>query len=203
MAFPYTPAFLDNALTYAAYRETTRDELTQPPKDEAAQKMRGHIERNARLMDEYDLTYKLSSSLRDALEHSIPATWVVITEPWCGDAAFNVPMFAAIECAFPRKVKLALFLRDSNPELIDANLTDGGRSIPKLIVLNENLEEVGSWGPRPAGLQEKTKAWKNKGLPIRELIPLVQAWYDADGTKSVQQELERVINSYSVEGPAS
>jgi hypothetical protein len=82
-------------------------------------------------------------------------------------------------------------------ELMDANLTDGGRSIPKLIVLNEELEPVARWGPRPEPLQQLMKAWKNEGLELKQLIPKVHGWYDADRTRSLQHELTRMIKYYS------
>jgi hypothetical protein len=104
-------------------------------------------------------------------------------------------MFAAIERAVPEKVQLSIFLRDSNVELMDANLNGGGRSIPKLIVLSEDLKELGTWGPRPAGLQILMDTWKAEGLGLKEMIPKVHDWYDADATRSVQEELEKLIKS--------
>ena len=106
-------------------------------------------------------------------------------------------MFHAIEKLAPGKVKLRLVLRDSNMELIDANLTDGGRSIPKLIVLSTGLVPLEFWGPRPAELQQLMKQWKNDGLELRELIPKVHSWYNTDKTRSLQQELTRMVKRYA------
>ena len=88
-------------------------------------------------------------------------------------------------------------MRDSNHELIDANLTDGGRSIPKLVVVGQDFKELGNWGPRPAGLQAKMKQWKEEGLVLKDIIPKVKEWYDADATRSIQVELTALIKSYS------
>ena len=106
--------------------------------DEAALKMLPYITKNIALIGIYDQSYWLSDSLVNIAMLSPPVTWVVITEGWCGDAAFNVPLLAAVERAFPEEVNLRLFLRDSNLELMDANLTDCGRSIPKLVVLDQD-----------------------------------------------------------------
>ena len=38
------------------------------------------------------------------------------------------------------RVDLRIILRDENTELMDEFLTNGGRSIPKLVRLNENFE---------------------------------------------------------------
>src|SRR6202012_221035 len=142
-------------------------------------------------------SYHVLPELLAAVEQGPSTTWLVITEGWCGDAAFNVPLFHVLEKLVPEKVNLRLVLRDSNLELMDANLTDGGRSIPKLIVLNDKLKPVGSWGPRPAELQQFMKQWKNDGLELKELIPKVHSWYDGDKTRTLQQELTRMVKHYS------
>lgn len=197
MAYPYNQAFIDSGLTYAAYRQGIQEVLAQPAKDEAAEKLRPYTQNNVALMEQYDTAYQVSDSLKAALEAAPATTWLVLTEGWCGDAAFNVPMLAAIEKARPDKVQLHFFLRDSHLDLMDAHLTDGGRSIPKLVVLSDALSELGTWGPRPADLQSQMKIWKGEGLALKELIPRVQEWYNADATHSVQQELIMLINSYS------
>jgi len=197
MAFPYNQVFINGSLTYSQYRQDINDALKQPPKDEAAQKMRPYIENNVVLMDKYDSSYKVTDTFKDTVKAAPATIWLVLTEGWCGDAAFNVPMFAAIEKAVPEKVQLRIFLRDSNPQLMDEHLTDGGRSIPKLIVLSQDLQELGNWGPRPAGLQILMKDWKGEGLGLKEIIPKVHQWYDADATHSLQEELMLLVKSYS------
>ena len=197
MPFPYNHEFINSSLTYTAYRQKIKDELAQPPKDEAARKMHRQIERNVALMDKYDTTYKVSDRLKNTLNAAPATIWVVITEGWCGDAACNVPMLAAIEKAVPEKVRLCIFLRDSNLELIDANLTDGGRSTPKLVVLSEDLKELGNWGPRPTRLQMAMKSWKSEGLGPKEIAHKMHEWYDTDSTQSLQDELTQLVKSYS------
>jgi len=197
MAFLYNQELLDSAFTYSAYRDFINNTLAQPPVDEAAEKMRPYIEKNVVLMEKYDETYEVSDNLKAALEAAPATIWLVLTEGWCGDAAFNVPMMAAIEKAVPEKVQLRFLLRDSNLELMDAHLTDGGRSIPKLIVLSKELKYLATWGPRPADLQTLMKSWKNEGLALKEIIPKVQQWYDADHTESIQKELTALVKSYS------
>jgi len=197
MAFPYNQELINNAFTYSAYRQHLNDEITQPPKDESAEKMRPFTQKNVTLMDQFDTIYQVSDKLKATLQGAPPAIWLVLTEGWCGDAAFNVPMLATLEKAMPEKVKLRLLLRDSNLELMDAHLTDGGRSIPKLIVLSKDWQVLASWGPRPAGLQTLMKRWKEDGLTLKEIIPQAHAWYDADATQSVQEELITLVQSYT------
>jgi len=197
MALIYTNELIESALTYPEYRQLINDTLVSPPVDAAAEKMRHYIQKNVVLMDEYDSSYRVSPELLAAVTAAQPATWLVITEGWCGDAAFNVPMFHVLEQLVPEKIKLRLVLRDSNLELIDANLTDGGRAIPKLVALSEELTPIGHWGPRPAGLQELMKQWKKDGLELKQIIPKVHNWYNADKTHSLQQELISMVKHYS------
>ena len=197
MAYQYTKELIDHALSYADYRNQIKETLALPPADAAAERMRPHLASNSVLMDQYDLDYRAGAELLHALSAAPAVTWLVISEGWCGDAAFNLPLLNIAAEAVPEKIKLRLILRDSNPELMDANLTDGGRSIPKLIVLSEDLEPLGYWGPRPAGLQSLMKQWKNEGLELKELIPKVHHWYDRDKTRSLQQELTRLVTRYS------
>ena len=197
MAYTYTKELIDTALSYADYRNHIKETLALPPADATAERMRPHLASNSALMDQYDRDYRVGAELLNALSAAPAVTWLVISEGWCGDAAFNVPLLHVAERALPEKVCLRLVLRDSNPELMDANLTDGGRSIPKLIVLGHDLEPLGYWGPRPAGLQTLMKQWKNEGLELKELIPKVHHWYDIDKTRSVQRELTRLVTRYS------
>ena len=197
MPFNYTKEFINNALTYSQYRKGIDDALSLPPVDEAAEKMRHYIEKNVGLMNLYDSSYVINQELKAIIDNAPTTTWMVITEGWCGDAAFNNPMLAAIEKFAPQKVKLLFVLRDTNLDFMDAHLTDGGRSIPKLIVLDSDRNELGYWGPRPAPLQTLMAAWKAEGMGLKELIPKVREWYDADDTKTLQQELATLIKSYS------
>jgi hypothetical protein len=197
MPFSYNQDFIDSALTYSAYRQGINDLLSSPAVDEHAEKMRPYIVKNVKLMESYDQTSKVTEALQTALEAAPATNWIVITEGWCGDAAFNIPLIAAIEKRFPQKVNLKFFLRDSNLELIDANLTDGGRSIPKLIILSEDFKELGNWGPRPAELQILIKNWKSEGQSLKEYLPKVHEWYDTDSTQSLQRELLSLVKNYS------
>jgi len=198
MAYHYTSELIDNALTYPEYRKSINETLASSPADATAEKMRPHLINNALLMDHYDQSYRISPELLETVNAAPPVTWLVITEGWCGDAAFNVPLFHVLEKLAPERVKLRLVLRDTNLELMDANLTDGGRSIPKLIVLNHDLQPIGSWGPRPAGLGQLMKQWKNDGLELRQLIPKVHQWYNADKNRTLQQELTRMVKRYTL-----
>lgn len=182
---------LDNAFTYDEYRQMGKDLLangkTTGPKQDA-----DYIEYsklNDRRMDRLDKTVVIGDELVGALKKiSKRQHWLVLTELWCGDAAQNVPVLAKM-AKLNTKINLCLLLRDENPEIMDAYLTGGGRSIPKLIVLDGQLQEIFTWGPRPEKAQHLMEDWKkNGGTNYATLAEDMQKWYVQDKTESVQSE---------------
>jgi len=125
--------------------------------------------------------------------------WLVLTESWCGDAAQIIPVLDCI-AKESANVTLKFLLRDKNPVLMSAFLTNGGQAIPKLICVQEidgMYRELGSWGPRPAGLQSLMGEWRTENLPLSEAVERAQRWYNADRTESTQAELLAAVTSWS------
>ena len=123
-------------------------------------------------------------------------TWIVFAESWCGDAAQNIPVFAKIAEANPN-ISLRILLRDENPEVMDQYLTNGGKSIPKLICVDENLKELGTWGPRPKFLQDWL--YENKANPKMEMSELkkeFQIWYTEDKGQTLQREMILLLKAW-------
>jgi len=114
---------------------------------------------------------------------------LVIAEDWCGDASNTVPVVAKLADAVPG-LELRVILRDANPEVMDQYLTNGSRSIPVIIALDEKHRELGHWGPRPTELQAWVMA--NRGtMPKAELYPKVRKWYARDrGETTLREVLE-------------
>ena len=126
-----------------------------------------------------------------------PQTWLVLTEPWCGDAAQNVPVIA-LAAALNPEIDLRLVLRDDNLDLMDQHLTNGGRSIPKLIILDPRTDAVlATWGPRPQGAQDMVMAYNHLEVkpPYSEFVVEVQKWYAQDKTLSCQHELAALLGT--------
>jgi hypothetical protein len=74
---------------------------------------------------------------------------------------------------------------------MDQYLTNGSRSIPIVIVLDESFEEIGHWGPRPTELQTWVMA-NRATMPKTELYPLVRKWYARDrGETTLREVLEK------------
>jgi hypothetical protein len=117
-------------------------------------------------------------------------TWLVLSEGWCGDAAQLLPAFNKL-AALSTNVELRIAFRDENDELMSLFLTNGSRSIPKLIVLDKASSEVrGHWGPRPKGAAEIIASYKRQyGAVDHTARTEVQLWYTHDKSLSAQQEV--------------
>lgn len=117
-----------------------------------------------------------------------PQHWIVITEPWCGDAAHSVPQLYQMVRNNPN-IDFEIQLRDSEPFLIEDYLTDGSKSIPKLIIRNDVGHDKVIWGPRPEPLQRIYMQMKDEARPFDEIKEALQKWYNEDKGEILQREL--------------
>lgn len=198
MSFIYNESLIASALNYTTYRQLIDKLLllhkTTGDNQEAA--MINYTRLNVQRMRRLDKTITLQPALNAAItglnDHF---TFLVLTEAWCGDASQIVPVFNHIAEASKGKISLRLLLRDEHLGLMDQHLYKGTRSIPKLIVLNDQLQEVASWGPRPAVLQNLLTAWRSDARMTHEIwAEKAHAWYAADRTSETQKELAALIS---------
>ncbi|WP_445665747.1 thioredoxin family protein [Fodinibius sp. AD559] len=196
-----TEKTIDEAYTYEEYRDMI-DELLEQNKttgDNHSDEMVHYTKMNVQRMSRWDKRIDLNDSLVDKLNSLDQKwTWLVITEAWCGDAAQNIP--ALVKMAEKTdNIDIRFILRDQNLDLMDEYLTNGGRSIPKLICLDaETLEEIGTWGPRPKLAQQKAMEWKeNESISKEEWARKLHKWYAENKTEGVQQEFAERINQWS------
>jgi hypothetical protein len=193
--------YLGKALSYEAYEQLIADLLargqtTGPDQSEA---FIHYTQLNQQRMHRLDKTTLLLPSV-EAMIGSIPVgqTWLVLTEAWCGDAAQSLSVMNAMAALNPL-ISLRLLLRDENLELMDRYLTRGvARSIPKLIGLDTlTREELFTWGPRPAVLQELFYKMQADGLEYHLIKEELQRWYNKDRTISIQDELAALASGAS------
>jgi Thioredoxin len=92
---------------------------------------------------------------------------LVITEDWCGDALYNVPVLAKLVEGNPN-VEVRVFLRDKNKDLTDQYLNQGlYRSIPVFAFFDENMNEVARFIERPPKVTEELE---KKMLEVRRAM---------------------------------
>jgi hypothetical protein len=193
----YSNIFDNEGLTYSEYRELIDRLLlagkTTGPDDSEA--MLHYTKMNVQRMKRVEKTTILNEELLQALAKvKQQYHFLVITEGWCGDAAQIVPVIEKIVSTAPDKFTLRLVLRDQHIPLIDAHLTNGGRAIPVLLVLNENKELIlPKWGPRPAVLQSLLLQWKQAHTDQLQLAEMLHGWYAKDKTQATQKELLEIV----------
>ncbi|KAA3625266.1 MAG: thioredoxin family protein [Flavobacterium sp.] len=121
-------------------------------------------------------------------------TWLVITESWCGDAAQSIPAMNKL-ATLSEDIDLKLIYRDSHPELMDAFLTNGARSIPKLIAIdNESGNIINEWGPRPSAATVMAENYKAEhGNLSASFKQDLQVWYNKDKGLTTIQDLAELI----------
>lgn len=198
---------IDRSMTYLEYRrliEALRQQNKTTGSNHSAA-MLHYTDLNVVRMNRLDKRTTLIEEARSLLPGlKGPLLWLVLTEAWCGDAAQVIPVLKKIADASD-KIELRLLLRDEHPAIMDAFLTDGSRSIPKLIVLDaETLDVLGAWGPRPADAQRISREGRAELAAIndralrreraRELAKRLQKWYARDKTRSIQREVMQLLN---------
>lgn len=124
-------------------------------------------------------------------------TWIVITETWCGDSAQNLPVIAKL-AQLNDKVDFKIVLRDSNLEFMDLYLTNSGRAIPKLIVLDKNDKELFQWGPRPVEARNLFTKLKNEGMAKSDINMQLHLWYGRNRGKEVEKEISDLIRDTTI-----
>jgi hypothetical protein len=188
-----SPERLAAAYSYTTYRQLIDEVLAkgQTTGPQQSPELTEYTSLNAQRMSRLDKTTKLLPELAAAAAglrgHYIG---LIITEGWCGDAAQIVPVLEAVAQASAGHLRTAYILRDDNLDVADMYLTNGSRSIPKLVILRaDTLTEVTYWGPRPAEAQALLLKLKAEGMAHDDYIREIHTWYAHDRTQATQHEL--------------
>jgi hypothetical protein len=193
---------LQKTISYTNYRALVRNLLAEGKATgpEQSEDLTSYSRLNDRRMKRLDKTIKISEeTMLEFQKLKQPQTWLILTEGWCGDAAQNIPILNKIAEA-TEQIDLKIVLRDEHLPLMDLFLTNGGRSIPKLIVLDKDNNVIDSWGPRPTAATKMAADYKEKNgaldLAFKEDL---QVWYNKDKGKSVQEDFINLILKLSVQ----
>lgn len=177
------PEKLSTPLQYSEYLKLLSEEniLKMP------EHLQAYTRLNAQRMHRWEKTYRPSAEAESAgrLNLSVRHAFI-LTEPWCGDAAHCIPAIHKLLSATHEISSIVYVLRDTNLDVMDRFLTNTKRSIPILILTDEKLHVLGTWGPRPNASQRivdharlmegETDKWKEE----------LQMWYN----HNKQQDLE-------------
>lgn len=194
------PTFFDdrrphNGLTYAEYMEEWTTTAKQPMKglDKRERKMRYYVRYNLERSQHVHEAFDPSADLREAITSvGVPQLWMVLTEQWCGDSAYNLPVLVEA-AALTKDVTLRILPRDANLDIMDQYLTNGSRSIPKLVSFTEEGKELFRWGPRPGGAVRLREEMKASGASSAEMVKGLLDWYANGGWQEVEEELIELL----------
>ncbi|UII25781.1 thioredoxin family protein [Fulvivirga maritima] len=139
-------------------------------------------------------TLQLNDELVAEIKKVKTQKWIIITEPWCGDAGASLAFLVKIAEQNP-SINYDIQLRDQEPFLIDSYLTNGGKSIPKLVVRDANDNDLFTWGPRPHGAQALVTELKAAEVTHEVLAENIQNWYNTDKGQQLQAELLELLKS--------
>ncbi len=188
---------LENSFTYTEYRAMVSDLLAQG-KSTGENQTEDYLNYsklgNAR-MKRLDKKFHLSEKTQELLQKSTKnTTWIVLTEGWCGDAAHALPVIHKI-ADLAESVDLKIVLRDENEELMNQFLTNGSKSIPKLVVLDtETKEVIDTWGPRPSIATKMVNDYKEaKGSLDPEFKEELQVWYNKDKGENIENDMLKLL----------
>ena len=188
---------LNNSYSYQDYRKTVADLLQEGKTSGAIQTeaLVNYSRLNETRMNRLDKTMIIDDSIIFKLK-AIQSSyiWLVIAEGWCGDAAQLLPIFHKMS-EVSDHIDLKIVFRDDNEDLMNLFLTNGNKSIPKLIILDKNsLEIIADWGPRPIGAVELVLNYKEKFGVIDDTIKSdLQMWYLHDKGLSTQKEIIELL----------
>jgi hypothetical protein len=188
---------IEKATSYQEYRELVSNHVqngtsTGPNQTEA---LAQYTLLNDSRMRRLDKTTKVSDSILEKIsDFKGNQTWLVLTESWCGDAAQSMPIMNKL-AEITEKIDLRVVQRDEHLDLMNAFLTNGGQSIPKLILIDTAANKlIGEWGPRPSTATEMVDSYKNEhGSLSPEFKQDLQVWYNKDKGVSIAEDLMKLL----------
>lgn len=184
---------LKNGISYQDYRTLVSDLVEQGSTTghEKTEALAEYTKLNDRRMKRWDKTIKISESSKEKFSNfNKNMTWLLITESWCGDAAHVVPVLNKI-AELSEDIHLKLVLRDENEALMNQFLTNGGKAIPKLIMIdNSTGGVVNTFGPRPSEATQLVNDYKTKhGTLTPEFKEDLQGWYNKNKGQNVIDDM--------------
>jgi hypothetical protein len=183
---------LKKAISYTSYRKLIIDLIASGKSSGPIQSedLLNYSKLNDRRMTRLDKTIQLSQETLLGLKKiDKPITCLVLTEGWCGDAAQTLPVISKIADESDL-ITLKIIFRDEHEQLMSQFLTNGGKSIPKLLVLNSQNKVLNTWGPRPNTATKMVQDYKNKyGQLDAAFKQQLQVWYNKDKGVNIQEDM--------------
>lgn len=187
---------LEKSFTYSEYRTFVSQLISEGKStgnDQSADLLH-YSELNEVRMNRLEKTLKMDAEILASLQKiQNKQTWLVIAEGWCGDVAQILPIIKLMTDAV-ENIELKVVFRDENDDLMSEFLTNGARSIPKVLFLDENQNVINHWGPRPEGARNLILDYKAKHGIVDEPAKIaLQKWYLDDKGISTMKEIVAML----------
>lgn len=187
--------FWNKAISFNEYFKRTEDIINKNENEltEEETKMLEYYKLGVQRMSRMLKVYKPDEAQIEKLkEKNFKGKFLIISEGWCGDAGQTVP---AVSLFFDGKNDVRIIYRDENPELINQFLTNETRSIPIVVILDENDNVITHWGPRPAyGIELLKKHKENpETYPKEQFYNDIQVYYAKNKGLDVINEILDLI----------
>ena len=184
--------------SYSSYRDFVKKlvENNSTSGKDKSEAMVNYTLLNDRRMKRWDKTLNISQDIQDRIaKFDEKVIWMVLTESWCGDAAHLMPVMNKI-AELNNNIDFRVVLRDENNELMNRFLTNGSKSIPKLIMIDKASGDVlNAFGPRPNSATKMVNEFKdNYGILTPELKEDLQRWYNKDKGQSTLKDLTAMLS---------
>jgi len=188
---------LKKSISYSDYRALVSKlvEQNSTTGNEKTEALVNYTKLNNRRMRRWDRTLKISDKNKSQIEnYKKKITWLVITESWCGDAAHVIPVINKA-AELNNNINYRIVLRDENDALMNQFLTNGGKAIAKLIMIdNDTNNVVNTFGPRPTLATELVNTYKAEhGQLTPEFKEDLQRWYNKDKGQSTLRDLLHLL----------
>ncbi len=200
VSYPITSALVDGGFSYPEFVQFTEELVgeNRTTGENQSEDYLAYTRMCLQRMIRWNKTSKVSEQLEQLIRKvNRPQVWLVITEAWCGDGAQSIPHLAKLADLNPL-ITLKIVIRDEHPELMDAYLSNGNRSIPKMIAITADLQqELFTWGPKPKFLIELHAAFKqnSEGRSYSDFLEEVHLWYAKNKQKDLESEIYPLISS--------
>lgn len=182
--------YIDQAITFDKYHEEMKGHELMNEVDEHLKYIPINLQRTKRLLKTVQLAEEILATVK-LLHHKV--YWLVLTEHWCGDSAQILPVMNQVALASKGRLELKILYRDEHPDLMETHLTNGSKSIPKLIQLDSKFGMNAVWGPRPNVIQKLVTQWKSDPEIAEQYSEKLHAWYAADKTVAIQKDLLKLL----------
>jgi thiol-disulfide isomerase/thioredoxin len=192
---------LKSSMSYANFRHLVSDLINKnlSTGKEQSEVLLNYSKLSDARMNRLDKKLSLNNETLKALSDvNKKFTFLVLMESWCGDGAQTLPVLNKM-AEQSGNIDLKIALRDDNDALMQQFLTNGSKSIPKVIIIDKDTSKVyDSWGSRPSVAIKMVNDFKKiNGSLDADFKKNLQIWYNKDKGETTQKDIVAILKKYN------